>query len=220
MTRIVDILNEKELEAIQNGFEPKDMLLVIKETLIDRDPAIVPYLMELENILKDPTGNDPRGDLAKAIEKIREQKNPAIEPQLKQIEAILAKFPGPSPTSPYLDDDLAIDDKERILIAVLAARGMNYFLALHFYVALALQPPPGQKQAKRLEVSEILKILRLIGSYSGLPVYSQSILVFEQTLLVLKEACAARSPPKVPDINNRLRTKFAEWSQPKQMVTT
>jgi alkylhydroperoxidase/carboxymuconolactone decarboxylase family protein YurZ len=183
-TLICEILDDKEVQALRAAFKREDMWGVIKETLIDKDPAIETYLKEIENLLVDPVPQPP-------LPKYTPPKSP------------------PPKVEPNLADDLSVDDKERILIAVLASRGLNYFLSIHIYVALAMQKG---KRSQPLVVGEILKVLRLAGSYNGLPVYSQSLLVLEETLYVLKKAvkegeCDARS------VDRRLRAKFAQWSE-------
>jgi alkylhydroperoxidase/carboxymuconolactone decarboxylase family protein YurZ len=66
---------------------------------------------------------------------------------------------------------LSREDRERILIALLASRGERLNLAVHIYVALGLGITP----------DEILHILLLTGVYTGLPNFASSLNVVADT---------------------------------------
>ncbi|XXX71708.1 hypothetical protein WMF30_29090 [Sorangium sp. So ce134] len=82
---------------------------------------------------------------------------------------------GDPPVPPLLPMDAK--DRERCLIALLAARGLTLPLALHFYWGIAVG----------LSVDDIAVTLLLAGSYEGVSVYMNSLTVLKATLGALKD---------------------------------
>lgn len=123
---------------------------------------------------------------------------PAIDPDPRfatYIEAIRdAFYLDPAPP----DDDLTVLDRERILIALLAARGLRYELALHCYIALMSGAPP----------AHVAKILFLTALYSGVPSVANGLAVLETTLLTLKQSVASSGPLDPADMAATLKATF------------
>lgn len=121
---------------------------------------------------------------------------PAIDPDPRfgtYIDAIRDAF-YLDPTPP--DDDLAVLDRERILIALLAARGLRYELALHCYIALMSGATP----------AHVAKVLFLTALYSGVPSVANGLAVLETTLLTLKQSITATGPLDPADMAAKLKT--------------
>jgi alkylhydroperoxidase/carboxymuconolactone decarboxylase family protein YurZ len=91
---------------------------------------------------------------------------------------------------------LSREDRERILIALLASRGERLNLAVHIYVALGLEITP----------QEILHILLLTGVYTGLPNFASSLNVVTDTFGFLERLGVSELHPAT--ILERLRKAF------------
>ena len=78
------------------------------------------------------------------------------------------------------------EDRERILIALLASRGERLNLAVHIYYALGLKITP----------AEITNILLLTGVYTGLPNFARALDVIRDTFKLLAEISAQQPHPK------------------------
>jgi alkylhydroperoxidase/carboxymuconolactone decarboxylase family protein YurZ len=90
------------------------------------------------------------------------------------------------------------DDRERVVLALLASQGAGRNLAIHVYLALM----------EGVSAIEIIDILFLSGIYSGVNLLSQSLKVAD-TVFVEVVAISATVPlPDVPDTLKRIAAKF------------
>lgn len=102
-------------------------------------------------------------------------------------QALNARYAGGAPFVDTIVDTLyagapiAASDRERCLVALLAARGEGLTLAVHLYWALM----------EGLPVEEVAHVLVLAGAYMGVPAYANGLLVLERTLKALKPLAAA-----------------------------
>ncbi len=104
---------------------------------------------------------------------------PARYPAAQEyVDAIAHAFYA-SPTGAPLP--LAALDRERCLIAVLAARGARLNLAIHVYIGLMLGLPPTQ----------ICHILLLIGAYAGVESLANALAITKTTFEILARLGAA-----------------------------
>ena len=104
-------------------------------------------------------------------------------------------FPAARPTA----SDLQAIDRERILIALLAARGLRYELALHVYAGLMHGASP----------AHVANVVFLTGIYAGVPCVANGLAVLETLLLALKDRVTRAQPLDAKSIAAALRTVFA-----------
>ncbi|MBX3027145.1 carboxymuconolactone decarboxylase family protein [bacterium] len=107
---------------------------------------------------------------------------PAVYPTSRPLlEAIQALFYGRlPPDDDQPRDQLSERDRERCIIALLAAREINSNIALHMYIALMLGVSP----------AEIAHILLLAGIYTGIPSFTDGIEMEVRLLRFLAERLA------------------------------
>ncbi len=101
----------------------------------------------------------------------------------------------------YVDEPgpgrLANDDRERVILSLLASQGAVGNLAIHVYLALM----------EGVGASEIVEVLFLTGIYSGVNRLAQSLKIAN---VVFLELVAATSTPTVPQLLARIVGQFPE----------
>src|SRR5262245_13898001 len=112
-----------------------------------------------------------------ADERLAEILPAAFPASRSYIDAIVAAFSvnPPADRGSGTRTRLSREDRERILIALLASRGERLNLAVHIYVALGLGITP----------DEIVHILLLAGVYTGLPNFATAWNVVPDTFSLL-----------------------------------
>lgn len=111
-------------------------------------------------------------------------------------EAFTVDLPAAVRTGPA--KPLSDADRERILIALLAARGERLNLAVHIYFALGLGISP----------HEVVHILLLTGMYAGLPAFASALDVVRDTFVLL-ETLPSVPPPDPLVVLPALQIGFA-----------
>jgi alkylhydroperoxidase/carboxymuconolactone decarboxylase family protein YurZ len=100
---------------------------------------------------------------------------PAVYPAcLPYLETIGDLFYG-GPTGDMTNTPFTAKNRERCLVAILAARGASLNLALHIYIALASHVSP----------NEIAHIVLLVGAYTGIDNFAGAVATEAKTLIVL-----------------------------------
>lgn len=98
------------------------------------------------------------------------------------------------PAAPFVDSivgtfyeagaGLPVLDRERVLIALLAAKSADFTLAMHFYLGLM----------EGLAVEEIAQVLLLVGAYDGIDCFTDGLFNLRRTLRLLAAAVADGHP--------------------------
>jgi hypothetical protein len=109
----------------------------------------------------------------------------AYTPSKTMLVAISDTFVGSLPGGGAMP--LAPLDRERTIVALLAARGEKLNLAIHIYCAVALGVTP----------KDIVHTLLLTGVYAGIPAFSNSIAVAAETFQFLADLTGPLTPDKV-----------------------
>lgn len=120
------------------------------------------------------------------------------QPYVAAIEKAFFNVDVPDDWAPPPREVLSVQDRERVIIGMLAARGSSFFLALHIYIALMEWVSP----------AEIAHILLLAGVYTGVDNLSHGIGVHATMLRTLAAHVEAGSDLKVPAIYTLLRGTF------------
>jgi alkylhydroperoxidase/carboxymuconolactone decarboxylase family protein YurZ len=115
------------------------------------------------------------------------------------VDAIAQISQQPVPSSPAgLPNRLSTEDRERIILALLASRGGGYTLAIHVYLALILNITP----------AEIANILLLTGIYTGISNFTNCLFELEKTLGMLRDRIDSGKPLNPRAIDGALRQAF------------
>lgn len=122
------------------------------------------------------------------------------DPSTAYGEAIKDAFYGPLPADDALPprEQLSVRDRERVLIALLAAGDAGFSLSLHVYMALM----------EGISADEIAHVIFLTAIYSGVSNLGQGLKVEATTLTVLKNQVAKNLPLDVVSIFDALRAVF------------
>jgi alkylhydroperoxidase/carboxymuconolactone decarboxylase family protein YurZ len=122
-----------------------------------------------------------RGTLAKAY-----------PPGAAYVGSLVDALYGPEPVAPR--------DRERSLIALLAARQEQRNLAIHIYWGLM----------EGLTLDEVCHTLLLAGAYTGIPCYATAILIHQKTCGILQKIAAGPVEGHAPlAIGGKLIEAFA-----------
>jgi alkylhydroperoxidase/carboxymuconolactone decarboxylase family protein YurZ len=95
---------------------------------------------------------------------------------------------------------LAPVDRERCVLALLAARGGRFTLAMHVYVGLM----------EGLAAEEVAHILLLAGVYAGIGAFADGLQVLVRALAALETLVAKGGPLDAAAIVPALRTAFPD----------
>lgn len=115
------------------------------------------------------------------------------------VSAIVDAFFGDVPDEEDQPRDmLSVKDRERCLIAVLAARGAGFTLAIHIYLALM----------EDVSLEEIAHILLLAGAYAGIDMFTGGLEVARHTVTALVKAVGPGGAPDAPAVLALLRKEF------------
>jgi alkylhydroperoxidase/carboxymuconolactone decarboxylase family protein YurZ len=138
---------------------------------------------QLVDLRKNFLEDEMNAGLAAALPKVYPDSQPYVDAIAKMFTS---PIPGPTP-----------GDRERILIALLAAREERLNLAVHLYYAIGLGIP----------LREIVHILLLAGVYSGVPTFANALDVAADTFTLL--AGLAAKAPRAADVLQELQAAFA-----------
>ncbi len=96
-------------------------------------------------------------------------------------------------------DKLTPANRERCLIALLAARGADFTLAVHIYLALmeGSLDPDGTTAKDRILPSEIANIIFLSGVYTGADNLTRGLMTLTRTLGLLANLATPGTPENV-----------------------
>lgn len=94
---------------------------------------------------------------------------------------------------------LSKEDRERIIIALLASRGGGYTMAIHVYLAVV---------AMGIRPSEVANILLLSGIYTGVPTFATGLLELQKLLMILRDLVDQGAALNPKAINRNLRVAF------------
>lgn len=104
----------------------------------------------------------------------------------------------------YTGDPVSHDDREKILIAILAMRGDPLTLAVHLYWGMM----------EGLTLAQVGMTLLIVSGYAGVPAYTQSLLTLKTTCQTLK-GCIAAGKVSSGDVKNALIATFMPQLLPK-----
>lgn len=122
---------------------------------------------------------------------------PALYPAcLPYLETIGDLFFG-GPTGDMTNSPLSAKNRERCLVAILAARGASLNLALHTYMALA----------ENVEPNEIAHTVMLVGAYTGIDNFAGALAAAAKTFVVLGRVADSGSA-RAKDVFNALVPAF------------
>ena len=149
----------------------------------NRPPPIQDYLSpaDLKKLQGDYTRAEMDGLLKGVLPRI-------YEPSHEYLDAISHRFLGDLPSDDAANrtrKTLSIQDRERCIISLLAARGENFTLGLHIYIALM----------EGISPEEVANILLLAGIYTGVDNLARGLLTEVATLTGLKELLSGSSKP-------------------------
>lgn len=115
------------------------------------------------------------------------------------VTAVTVAFFGDRPRdTPQPRSVLSAPDRERCLIAILADRGADLNLAIHFYLALVNDVSP----------EEIANILFLVGIYTGVDNMAETLKAEIKTLRTLRTLVCDRESLRPLDVVTRLQREF------------
>lgn len=157
-------------------------------------------LREAYKLREDQPNDLPAGQRKEQLrDKVKDELLKAYGPAEGYLNAVFATF---FPDIPDSEKVLQDDDRERCIVAILAARDADFNLALHMYMAMMEGVSP----------AEIAHILLLTGVYGGVGSFSDGINI-EVAVLKLLGSLVVEGPRGVevmgdidpPSIFNKLK---------------
>lgn len=127
-----------------------------------------------------------RGGMIRATGGLLDQINPAGAPYIDNMVSLL-----------YSGDPVSHDDREKVLIAILAMRGEPLTLGIHLYWAMM----------EGMSLAQIGMTLLIVSGYAGVPVYTDAILTLKTTCETLRD-CVARGAVASEQVKGALIATF------------